>query len=435
MHRLYTKLIMITETPPRTNISSSSARKRDRTSIQQDTFSFASAPTYNNNDTTGNDLRSFFNKISPHPSSIAAAAAAATVSPFVDRMTFTTSINNSNSHPNLKLESISEEPPSNGYELSQDSNTSSVTFGSINNNGFNMDCSGIGSSRNSNVMIGTMVGCAVESVVGCSVGGDGEPSSISSGSLTSTNNNSATGNSGVGFHSLHSECPPPTKRARLDHAYQTIDEDMMMGSTTSPPHVLTFQSTPSNKQQYQHQQYTEKRMTGNYFNSFGFNNIGRSSNTREVLCCHVCSEEDSANNNSSSVASSPAASFNTTNETMALPKSHSLLNFFQSTKKQTGSHPQKLPASNFGNNQQHNIGASTSRQNDNKSISSNLSPCRYCDKPTCTSCTRQCEMCQYHFCTFCTKVDYDSSITERILCFDCDMGNYEGGNCCDMQIG
>ena len=423
---------MITETPPRTNISSSLARKRDRSSVQRDTFSFASAPKHNNNNDTGNDLRSFFNKTSPHPSSIAAAAAA-TVSPFVDRMTFTTSTSNSNFHPNLKLESISEEPPSNGYELSQDSNTSSVTFGSINNNnGLNMDCS----SRNSNVMIGTMVGSTVESVVGCSVGGDGEPSSISSGSLTSTNNNSTTGNSGVGFHSLHAECPPPTKRARLDHEYQTIDEDMM-GSTTSPPHVLTFQSTPSNKQQYQ-QQCTEERMTGSCFNAFGFNNIGRTSDARGVMCCHVCSEEDSANNTSSSVASSPAASFDaTTNETMAVPKSHSLLNFFQSTKKQTGSHPQKLPASNFGNNQQHNIGAPpTSRQNDiNKSLSSNLSPCRYCDKPTCSSCTRQCEMCQYHFCTFCTKVDYDSSITERILCFDCDTGNNESGNCCDMQIG
>ena len=419
---------MITETPPRTNISSSLARKRDRTSIQQDTFSFASAPTHNNNNDTGNDLRSFFNKTSPHPSSIAAAAAA-TVSPFVDhRMTFTTSVSSSNSHSNLKLESISEEPTSNGYELSQDSNTSSVTFGSINNNGFNMDCSG---SR-SNVMIGTMVGSAVESVVGCSVGGDGEPSSISSGSLTSTNNNSVTGNSGVGFHSLHAECPPPTKRARLDHAYQTIDEDMMMGSTTSPPNVLTFQSTPSNKQQ----QYQQKT-SGNCFNGFGFNNIGKTSDARGVMCCHVCSEEDSANN-TSGVTSSPAASFNTTtNETMAVPKSHSLLNFFQSTKKQTGSHPQKLPEANFGHQQQqHNIGASTSRQNDiNKSLSSNLSPCRYCDKPTCSSCTRQCEMCQYHFCTFCTKVDYDSSITERILCFDCDTGNNEGGNCCDMQIG
>jgi len=420
---------MITETPPRTNISFSSARKRDRTSIQQDAFSFASAPTHNNNnDSTGNALRSFFNKTSPHPSSIAAAAAA-TVSPFVDRMTFTTSTSNSNSHPNLKLESISEEPPSNGYELSQDSNTSSVTFGSINNNGFNMDCSGIGSSRNSNVMIGTMVGSAVESVVECSVGGDGEPSSISSGSLTSTNNNSVTGNSGVGFHSLHSECPPPTKRARLDHAYQTIDEDMM-GTTSSPPNVLTFQSTPSSKQQYQ------QKMSGNCFNSFGFNNIGRSSDVRGLMCCHVCSEEDSANN-TSSVTSSPAASFNTiTNETTAVPKSHSLLNFFQSTKKQSSSHPQNLPAANFSNNQQHTVAPSTHQNDTNKSLSSNLSPCRYCDKPTCFSCTRQCEMCQYHFCTFCTKVDYDSSITERILCFDCDTGsNNEGGNCCDMQIG
>ena len=422
---------MITETPPRTNISSSVARKRDRTSVQQDTFSFASAPKYNNNDTTGNDLRSFFNKTSPYPNSIAAAAAA-TVSPFVDRMTFTTSVSNSNSHPNLKLESISEEPPSNGYELSQDSNTSSVTFGSINNAGLNMDCSG----SSSNIMIGTMVGSAVESVVGCSVGGGGEPSSISSGSITTTTNNSATGIGGVGFHSLHSECPPPTKRARLDHAYQTIDEDMM-GSTSSPPNVLTFQSTPSSKQQYQQQQCTEKRMGGNCFNCFGFNNIGRTSDVRGVMCCHVCSEEDSANNTSSSVTSSPAASFNTTtNETTAVPKSHSLLNFFQSTKKQPSSHLQKLPAANFGNQQQQHNDAPSSQNDTNKSISSNLSPCRYCDKPTCSSCTRQCEMCQHHFCTFCTKVDYDSSITERILCFDCDTGNNnEGGNCCDMQIG
>lgn len=60
-------------------------------------------------------------------------------------------------------------------------------------------------------------------------------------------------------------------------------------------------------------------------------------------------------------------------------------------------------------------------------VPSNLSPCRYCDQPTCPACTRQCEQCQHRFCTFCTKVDYESGVAERILCFECDEDDVRHG--------
>ena len=93
--------------------------------------------------------------------------------------------------------------------------------------------------------------------------------------------------------------------------------------------------------------------------------------------------------------------------TPATPRSHSLLAYFQPTSsKRHTSKSQGAPVTN-NSSELHS------------SAPSNLFPCRYCDKPTCSACTRQCELCQHRFCTFCTKIDYESSITERIMCFEC----------------
>ena len=474
---------MITETPPRTNISIITTRKRDRNSVH-DTSSFASAPTHHH-DETGYPLQSSSNSMntissctstlfspSSHHQNIAGEGAA-TVSPFVDRVPFTTtkatSSTNTYTHNNilftsplLKLEPIKEEPSNtldnndinndNTINLSQSSNTSSLTFGSNNNAAANsfmgdikMDLSGsssVGSSsrNNNNAMIGTMiVGGAVESVVGCSVGGG--TSSISSGSFSNSSNSSK----GVtGFHSLHAECPPPTKRARLDHGPYDDEEDCNMMMVSSSPTMKNESSAYKNQLPH----YPVKKMGANCVDSFRLNNMGDKCNNDGRLRCHVCSTEASANNVSkldeSSVATSTMAStsFNITTEKKSVPKSHSLLSFFK-----TKSHVNQK----VHHNQFTVPASSTSVQS--KSLSSNnnnLSPCRYCDKATCISCTRQCEMCQHRFCTFCTKVDYESSIVERILCFECDEyarnssngmiwgggggGGDNNGGQCDMQI-
>ena len=458
---------MITETPPRTN-SSTITRKRDR-NLAHDTSSFASAPTHhetgyplhtssNNMNTISSCTSTLFSPSSHHQN--IAGEGAATVSPFVDRVPFTTakatSTTNANTHnnilftcPDLKLEPIKEEPTNtidnndiisdNTINLSQSSNTSSLTYGSNNNaaaNSFNgdikMDVSGssssVGSSirNNNNAMIGTMIlGGAVESVVGCSVGGG--TSSISSGSF-SYNSNSSKGV--TGFHSLHAECPPPTKRARLDHGPYDDEKDCHM-MTSSPP----MKNVSSEYKKHLH--YPVKKMG---FDSFKLNNMGGECTNGGRLRCHVCSIDASANKSrdESSVAMPKMAStnFNITNEKKSVPRSHSLLSFFK-----TKSHVNQKVQHN-----QYAVAASSTVQS---TSFNNLTPCRYCDKATCMACTRQCELCQHRFCTFCTKVDYESSVVERILCFECDEyarnsssgmlwggggGGDNNGDQCDMQI-
>ena len=376
-----------------------------------------------------------------HHGSIAAAkaAAAATVSPFVDRLIHANNSNNvlsSAFSPPLKLEPVQEETAvtctdNDNNNLSQLSNTSSVTFAASDSSVRMMDLSGSGSSGG-NAMIGTMVGSAVDSIVGCSVGG--EPSSISSGSsYANTTSNTSMGTRDVmgGCH-FQQESLPPTKRARMDQYEphpRVVAESVGMDASPSLGGDMTCEAAASK----------EKWRAVNTIN-FKMN-VDRP----QGMCCHVCSLEASANDNGTNNAAATAFNGNwgqaAAETATTTPRSHSLLAYFQPTnnKKQAGFHNQKAEASSNANNNHHAPSLLHNFPSSTPTTSSNLNPCRYCDKPTCTSCSRQCENCQYRFCTFCTKVDYESSVAERILCFECDefarMSN-DGGRSdsdCDMM--
>ena len=453
---------------------------------------------------------------SPHYlNSIAAATdnAAATVSPGImvspfvgGRISFTTTSSSSytttpatstTATDVLKLEPISEEP-NNAFDinnnLSQLSSTSSLTFGSscgtsTNTNSNNNNNNNAKGSSQSSILAGTnMLHCStVESVVGCSI--DTTTSSISS---------SCSSKHQMGFHSLHADycCPPPMKRARLDDCddYQcqqqqqqqqisssSSSNDVDMNMNTSPvmkkkkknvsmtsfqPFTTTTNTTKQEVQEAQpahQQQYctTMKKMIGggsvcfNNNNNFGTTSSNGGGEGR--LYCHVCSMMEDGSSISSYVTARSSFSNNAiiaTAETAPVPtiRSHSLLSFFQSTKKPTASssqaHAQKVQAAtSFNTNQpptqqqqpaQQQMAASSSNNNTTNLITTPLArPCRYCDKSTCSTCTRQCELCNYTFCTFCTKIDYESSITERIVCFDCDdcvIASCNYSYSCDMQM-
>jgi len=275
---------------------------------------------------------------------------------------------------------------------------------------FNSDCSGGGNTS----MIGNMIGETVERV-GCSFGED-LPSSISAESHAHNHR-----------YPTQQECLPPMKRARMDCGPDRMsasimeEDDSMMDTPSAPP-------------------------CSSVAKKMGWNCINYKMNVDKMdgrRCCHVCSaEEDHANDRkecrvatttekslhshpshaAASASASPAKS-----NANAAPRSRSLLTYFQPTKKN-----QSLPPPKTKNHQKretpslhHRVGTEAS---------SNLSQCRYCDKPTCISCTRQCIRCQHRFCTFCTKVDYDSSVEERIMCFDCDY-EYGGGNANNGEDG
>jgi len=308
---------------------------------------------------------------------------AATVSPFVDRMPSSLTARSKNSlftSPLLKLEPVPEEE----FNFSQSTIDSE-------------------SSGNSNAaMIGTMVGDADES--------------------------------SVGFHSHEEQCcPPPTKRARLDYnddgphvLSQSMEEDAAMDVMDHSPKKIK-----------QDHCFMKQKMGWNVNSKI--RNIDKPHD--DGSCCHVCSLDASANSGSkyASIAST-TASLNKAHQghngvnnagvpaSPAPPRSHSLLTYFQrsTTKKQPA-------AAAFS--QHHPTSKAPSLNNNHNNVSS-LNPCRYCDKPTCITCTKTCEQCHYMFCTFCTKVDYESSVVERILCFECDgdMAIRNNGDCDMMDL-
>mmetsp|Transcript_39191 Transcript_39191/g.64203 ORF Transcript_39191/g.64203 Transcript_39191/m.64203 type:complete len:177 (+) Transcript_39191:3-533(+) len=156
------------------------------------------------------------------------------------------------------------------------------------------------------------------------------------------------------------------------------------------------------------------------------------------LCCHVCSLEENANSKGESIATASLHLHqgHAATPVPSTPRSHSLLTYFQPTKKQAAPYPPPKSQAPITNSHQRE----TSPMQD--TVPSNLSRCRYCDNPTCITCTRQCEQCQHRFCTFCTKVDYESSVVERIMCFECDgcvgnsgsgMGGRKDDGDCDMM--
>lgn len=365
---------------------------------------------------------------SPHHNSVSSSASAAKVSPFANRMRFASNSNakhNDNDHllySNLfKLEPVPEESHtdnvSNNYSLSQSSTTSSLTFSSFNNNisasncSSKVDCLSGGStdaSHGEGAMIGTMVGEVVESDVGCSVGGSGL--------------NSISSNNFGGFHCFHQECPPPTKRARVEFVPQKVsgwihNEDITMASNMDGMGC----SGPS-------------KMSAVKCINLKSMNIDKSENGNR-LRCHVCSQAASASSieeGPSSAAANASPNDNPvryahaeSSPTPPPPRSHSLLAYFQ---------PSKKPAVNLC----HPTNQANGKNKSQRSLpaTSQHDACRYCDKPTCITCTRQCEQCQYRFCTFCTKVDYESSVVERILCFECDehvRANGDDNSDCDMM--
>ena len=114
------------------------------------------------------------------------------------------------------------------------------------------------------------------------------------------------------------------------------------------------------------------------------------------------------------------------------PRCRSLLAYFQPTKRPAASHPLRARGpDHHASSSSHDM-----RSSNNVQASSDLlPPCRYCDKPTCPACARRCEMCQSRFCIFCTKVNYDSSVVERVLCFECDESWRDDDGCGIFGVG
>mmetsp|Transcript_43753 Transcript_43753/g.93037 ORF Transcript_43753/g.93037 Transcript_43753/m.93037 type:complete len:375 (-) Transcript_43753:153-1277(-) len=347
-------------------------------------------------------------------------AAAATVSPFADRLAGTTIRPRDDAFaPSslFRLEPVREETaPAGGvneFNLSQASISSSVTFGSdgsapSSESSARMDywsCSGTDGfhsdgdcGANGHAVAGNMVGGIVESVVGCSVGGG--LSSMSSESY-------AAGGMGCHYFEGH-EWLPSAKRARHCGPQKmtppSIDEDMAPFPKKMGVNCINFKM-----------------------------NIDKS-NGRP--CCHVCSTED-INTKDGSIAAAACAYSHPGHAAAdgfvaSAPRSHSLLTYFRPAAKKQAPDSSKLQAHIFNNHHSQHVTSPS-----NCVVPSNLSSCRYCDKRTCNTCMRQCEHCHHRFCSFCTKVDYDSSVVERILCFECDeyvMNNGDDGDCEMMEL-
>lgn len=311
-------------------------------------------------------------------------AGVATVSPFSHRvMTGETSVSPLITSP--PLSPVPEEETSN-FEFSQSSNTSTLTF-DCNNAASDSNCSMEMSGEDSlgaitsggNVRNGAMIGSVIDRVVGCSVGG--RPSFISSGSLLHDIE--------VGMQSPdNDECQyPPMKRSRLDYGLHVLSQSSNDYAMSSSPPAPIFPKACKTACKI-----SDTKKSKMHTDKYDF-------------CCHVCFLGASNDKNSrfSSMSSVDDSS---------VPERHSLLAYFQPTKRKTPQHHQPT-------NSIHSFQSSLP-------TSLNLHPCRYCDKPTCITCTRQCEQCLNRFCTFCTKVDYEMSITERTLCFECDEHHERG---------
>ncbi|KAL3797600.1 hypothetical protein ACHAW5_003319 [Stephanodiscus triporus] len=329
-----------------------------------------------------------------HIANASYAARAATVSPFADRMPLrTTGGDDGIVEP---LEPVPEERAYENSDLSQSTNASCPTFegdDAASDSACEVDSglAGYGNETGSDAMVGTTVACRT----GCGP------------SLAFAANNYE-----LGFCMLLEDCPPPTKRARLDdcahRSFQSNDDDdIMLGDSPSPPLGVETDETS-----YGH-------FTANKKTSADCANLRTNVDRYDgMACCHVCSVEAPRRGNSSH-AITVGPLFDARHrgghvgaETLG-PRSHSLFAYFQPTKR-PASHPHKAQAPNLSTSSSHDVKSSNSINE------SNLSPCRYCDKPTCISCTRRCEMCQHRFCIFCTKVNYESSVVECVFCFECD---------------
>ena len=489
--------IMITHTPPRDNTSTMAmARKRARCCSSSTNAAALSVhnstPIPATATATGglslfrqNTAHQFGQNGSP---SIIGGGSAATVSPFAARNIFSPSL----AATATTLEPITEEE---NIHLSQSSCTSSVTFASTTSSSSNarMDLScndNDGESLfpydESSAMIGTLV-----------TGGTAtQPSGSGPSTTIYFQPSNAFGSDMMDQHEQPNEkSMPPTKRARVgggggcfgtQMAQPTSTFTSIMGNTNgnvSPPTQfaaaaaqqtslkqigLTAVHFKMNNNAVQSSSisgsmFCEPQSRGGLFCSPkkktpGFNNNGSSSmncrmnvdnrspsSSDGLVCCHVCSQgaatrqigkeipsPDSVNSfqsfNTSAISSSSSAS-----SPASAPKSHSLLSYFQPTKKQppAPSKPHYASTVTFNNKHFNNNSISTTESTTTLlANSNNLAPCRYCDKQTCHTCTRTCEQCQHQFCTFCTKVDYESSVVERILCFECD-AKYDGD--CDMM--
>ena len=246
------------------------------------------------------------------------------------------------------------------------------------------------------------------------------------------------------YYSNLPDCPPPTKRPRLEddtthHSssfsiVNTNDVDMLDGSALPPLSPKISCKT----------EMKSELLTSSDSSSSSSNN----DEGLVIRCCHVCSLEDRAENITTTTPHVEKHSV----ETLGVvrggggggnngPRSHSLLAYFQPTKRLPAMHHRALvshylavvpsqhssvlrddvitlSSNNDINNNDNNNNDNNSKQHQQRV--SNLSACRYCDKPTCITCTRQCEFCQHCYCIFCTKVNYESSVAERLLCFECD---------------
>lgn len=317
-------------------------------------------------------------------------AGAATVSPFCNRMPGASASDNPliTSPP---LSPVPEESHSN-FDLSQASNTSTLTFDCNNaasDSNCSMEISGEGSigamTSGGNAMDGTVVRSVMDSVVDFSVGL--RRSSISPGSHLLHDIK-------VGMPSPENdECTyPPTKRSRLDygpHILSQSSHDYAMSSSSD-----ALMSSAACK--------TSNELLGT--KKIGVHSTNSKMNFDKYdVCCHVCFMGSTSGKNSSFASTSNV-------QGSSVPDRHSLFAYFQPTKRKT--HPISQHHHQQPTNTHHTLQTSFP--------SLNLQSCRYCDKPTCYTCTRQCEQCQNRFCSFCTKVDYEMSIVERILCFECD---------------
>mmetsp|Transcript_21632 Transcript_21632/g.45732 ORF Transcript_21632/g.45732 Transcript_21632/m.45732 type:complete len:413 (+) Transcript_21632:105-1343(+) len=410
---------MITQTPPRES-AAVAARKRNRHDANSITSSLALPSAHQAPLSTGKPYlfhqgHSNIMRPSPlfspycqknNPDSISSTAveagpgAAAAVSPYVHAMTMA---NHHNSNilvsPLFKLETVQEEGDATTIDtenliFSQTSIASSLTFGS--NIGasspISMDYS---SDLHSDVDESNTA--AIGNMVGVSIGGAVGPRVQSAPHFFPAD----------GYVNA-ADCLPPTKRARTDYTPQGMSPMMDLSVVESP----------------------RKRMGVNCIN-FKL----KIDKPDGKLCCHVCSLEETSNSSkhqSNNNASLCHYQGHASNAPMpSTPRSRSLLTYFQPTKRQATSsalHPHQKSQASMNNS--HGI------------AQSNLSPCRYCDKPTCATCTRQCERCQHRFCTFCTKIDYESSVAEQIMCFECDeyvrnrsgmIGGSKGDGDCDMM--
>jgi hypothetical protein len=402
-------------------VSTSMDRKRDRPTISAFAAHDTTSSCLSNSagDTTWDYDDSISSNIASNPLHYPSpnnklgdlvTAGAATVSPFFNRMPGASASDNPliTSPP---LSPVPEESHSN-FDLSQASNTSTLTFecnNAFSDSNCSMELSGEGSigamTSGGNEMEGEVVRSVMDSVVDFRVGV--RRNSVSSGSHLLNDIK-------VGMPSPENECPyPPTKRSRLDygpHLLSQSSHDYAISSSFPAP--MTSEACKISNEM------------------FGTKKIGVHSTNFKMnidkydVCCHVCFMGATRGKNSS---------FASTSNVEGSSVRHSLFAYFQPTKRKT-------PISQYHHQQPTN----THHTLQTSFPSLNLQSCRYCDKPTCYTCTRQCEQCQNRFCSFCTKVDYEMSIVERILCFECDDRNALGSrfvrrrdvkeSCCMMDI-